>query len=865
MKPEYLEICAWGPYKDKVSIDFTKLGNNGLFLIAGATGAGKTTVFDAICFALYGNVSGQIRGKESLRSDFADPKTKTYVKLIFNHKNKKYEIRRNPKYERPRLRGKGTTTENENASLILEDLKVYEGVMKVNSMIEELLSLNYSQFKQISMLAQGEYQRLLTASSKERTEIFRNIFNTQLYEKMQKILSNRTKELHIKITELKNKTDELIQSVRTENEELKALLISDNYNYEAIAKYLNERAVYLNKEEKDIKYKLENTENKIKENIAKHNKLLHIKKLFEELDFADRELLKLENDKPLIEESEKKLKDIKSAQIVKPSEAEYNIVNKSYMELNKEIENTKKELAALDESYRKIKISYDDREELEKERQVLLGELNELKQLEINYRELEAESIRYKKLTDEYIKAEGLADEKNKEYMESDKIFRRSAIGLAAKYLVEGEPCPICGSLNHPNIARLSNDVPDEKAVDSLKAEYERLHERAAKTGEQAAVSLGRIEAVKESIAKLDIDGRYCKANLKDIIKEKEKRAGKLAESYKKLVNEYNDINIKMQNKRAVLERAEKNKQDTQKKLIIKKNAYMEALNNNGFMSEEAYKKLEGELKYADKLSERIKTYNEKLKSMNDNRERLKSELSDEKRPDTDGMAKLIEEEENKKRLLTNQLQNLLIENASIKRALEELKERTERRLKLETEYGKLSDIEKITRGENSQRLVFEQFVLISCFEDILCAANLRLNKMSAGRYELSRTTKLNDLRSKSSLEIEVLDNYTGKYRHVNTLSGGEAFKAALSLALGTSDIIQNNAAGIQIDILFIDEGFGSLDSESLEQAVETLASLAGSNTMIGIISHVAELKEQIDKQIRVERTAAGSKIFVYS
>lgn len=865
MRPEYLEISAWGPFKDKVSIDFNKLGNRGLFLITGATGAGKTTVFDAVCFALYGNVSGQIRDKDSLRSDFADPETKTYVKLIFSHKNKKYEIFRNPKYQRLRMRGKGTTTENENVRLVLDSSKVYEGIMKVNPMIEELLCLNYVQFKQISMIAQGEYQRLLTANSKDRTEIFRNIFNTQIYEKMQKILTERTKELRLKIIELKNKTDELIQGVLTESEELKELLQGDSFNYELIIKCLNEREEYLNREEKILKTELDNTENIIKKKIAEYNELLNIKKLFAELDRAEEELLKLEIDRAVIEENEKKLIKIKSAQRVKPSEAEFNIVNKSYLELKREIEHTKKELLALDERYSIVKSSYDNRGELEKERQALEIEVNDLKQLEMNYNELDKESVRYKKLTDDYIKAERLAGKKNKEYIESDNLFRRSAIGLAAKYLVEGEPCPVCGSINHPKIAELSKDVPEEGVVERLKAEYERLHAAAVKTGEQAAVSLGRLEAVKSSIIKLDISSKYEKKDLKYVIKEKEQRAIKLYDDYKRSVDEYNAVNLKMQNKKAVLDRAEQNEKAAQIELSAKQSAYREALKSNGFNSEEAYKILEGEIGLAEKLSERIKAYNEKYKSMTDNKERLSMELSNEKRPDTDSTAKIIEEEENKKKLLTNQIQKLLTESTSIKRVLTALRERSAKRLKLEQEYGKLSDIERITKGENSQRLVFEQFVLISYFEDILRAANLRLNKMSAGRYELSRTTKLNDLRSKSSLEIEVLDNYTGKYRHVNTLSGGEAFKAALSLALGTSDIIQNNAAGIQVDILFIDEGFGSLDGESLGQAVETLNSLAGSNTMIGIISHVAELKEQIDKQVKIERTATGSKIFVYS
>ena len=747
MKPLLLEMCGIGPYKNKTTIDFEKVGKKGLFLITGPTGAGKTTIFDGIAFALYGNTSGMTRGKDSLRSDFASIDTDTYVILKFAHRGTVYELYRNPKYIRPKKRGEGFTEKKEDAYLKEGENTLVVGANSVNEKIQGLIGMDYPQFKQISMIAQGEFTSLLINPSKERTKIFRDIFGTGIYEKIRILINAKTNYLRSEIKTYNSKLESSIKGIEVSDE-----FDINNKSYEGIVNELNKEISKLEKQDQEIKEKIKDIDIKIKE--------LAVAIKEEQTAFAIE--VKLNSLKKQVEDIKSQEKDIKKS--IKENELKYLEIPKN--------EETVEGL--------NIKI---------KRMEIFLDKLKEFS-IEINKFE--------KRQKDYLLSFEKMKNEKDKfEYY--DEILRKSMIGLIANELIEGEPCPVCGSTSHPNIAKLSNEVTSKEHVNELKKQYERAKEDSDKKHALALSSketLSNYEMNKEDLNKIK--------EIENEIYEYKKESQIIKEDVEKIKK----CHLKLKN-------------DLDKNQILL-NRINEEINEKEKEFEEISRRL-------TKHEYNIKDYLEKIEH--------------EKREYEEVTSCYSEKISVNKRIL-----RFIVEDLRDKEVLEK-------------EYGIISDLENITSGKNNKNLIFEQYVLSVYFDAILNAANLRFSKMTDGRYLLTRVKEAFSGVTKDSLDIEVLDNYTGKYRGVKTLSGGEVFKAALSLAFGMSDVIQNFAGGVEINTLFIDEGFGALDSQSLDQAIESLLRIANDNRLIGIISHVQELKERIQNQIVIEKTNSGSRI----
>ena len=640
MKPITLTICGWGPYRDEQPpIDFEALGSRGLFLITGATGAGKTTIFDAVTYALYGDLSGKTREKGSVRSDFAAPSTKTYVELVMEHGGKRYRIRRNPEYMRPRKRQSKNgelTKEKENAYLTMPDGSCIEGSSEVTARIRELLKVDINQFRQLSMIAQGEFTRLLTAPSSEKSKIFREIFDTKLYERLEAKLKSSSAELYRQVMEYRHRMEEEV-SVFSPDEELKAeveALVAEAGIYsERLLPFLKEKiSVFLSEEKR-----LRSEEKKAEEEI-------------EEL-----------------------------AGIVKEAEKSRR--------MQQELTEKRQELPAVIREYP----DFHKRSDFEKQRK-------------------EAEEI----------------------------------------------------------CLRISEK---KKTKEALRQERQVLLE-------------------KEGLAR---------------------------------------------------------------------GSFRDELKKAGFTGEEEYRAAFLPEQKRKEEQEAVRDYRQRCHAQEHLIHHLEEELKvREQRNPAEEQQKLAEIRK-KKDSLTEAGSRLWKNRNETEKLYRSLKEKKEKSTALSEKYGIIKDLDDAVNGNNKKRLVLEQYVLAAYFEEILKAANLRLAMMSGGRYTLYRTKEVTDGRSKDSLDMEVLDYYTGRYRSVKTLSGGETFKVSLSLALGMSDVVQAYSGGIQVDALFIDEGFGSLDQESLEQACQTLMSLAESDRMIGIISHVPLLSEKIENQIQVKKTSTGS------
>lgn len=759
MKPVYLELCAWGPYRSKEAVDFERLGENGLFLITGATGAGKTTIFDAICFALYGQVSGELRGQDSLRSGFADGKERTYVKLVFSHRGKRYLAERSPKYERPKLRGGGMTVEAERGVLSFlpgeeEKEKVLaEGALAVTGQVEKLLGLKFKQFKQLSLLAQGEFNQFLTASSRERTQIFRNIFQTDLYDSVQKILNSRSRDISRKIQECRLLEQEAAGRVQTEDAALLEALQAENKDYDNISRLLKKEIERVEEERCQIILEAEAVNSRREVSLSNLEKVRMLREKKETLSRLKNEIASLEKGNPLTEELKKMLDRSKKALELRPLYDHLSLEESRLAKQKREV--------------------LQDRKELEEKQRLYL------------------EASREQTAADSRLKG-------------ARELYNKRIIGILAAELSEGSPCPVCGSVHHPHPA-VTRDGSGENVSEEL---IKKLEEHLRKAEKRKQQILGQAAAVKGSVDKLE-------QQIKALEKELEQ----------------------------------------------KRDMWTKSLLLSGFSGEKDFLGSLTEEDEIRKKEEEIRKREDELQRKKVLFENLSGEINEVEDLDGEALEREAKELKNTYQLLMKKRENLSVRLETEKESSRILGEQRKREAKLSKEYGIVGEVERTVSGYNKKHLVFEQYVLSVYFEEILDAANRRLSRMSDGRYALKRSEETRDGRMKEGMEILVLDSYTGKPRSVKTLSGGESFKAALSLSLGMADVIQAYAGGIQVETLFIDEGFGSLDSESLDQAVEVLYTLAGGNRLVGIISHVEELKDRLERQIIIEKSNIGSKV----
>ncbi|MBQ8823117.1 MAG: SMC family ATPase [Lachnospiraceae bacterium] len=880
MRPIKLCISAWGPYKDRAEIDFTQFFGQGLFLITGATGAGKTTIFDAITYALYGALSGEIRDKErnSVRSDFAEAQTPTFVELTMEHGGKEYFIRRNPEYFRPKKRSSGEgmlTREKENALLNLPDGKVIEGVREVNSKLQELLGVDLQQFKQLSIIAQGEFARLLTASPKDKTKIFREIFGTGIYERFTYNLSKEAKKRYQKVAEQKAKLDE---DLRILAGGFKDMPVAEDVKAEFLG-FLELSAVPFDR----VTQCLETMEQQLSEALTQNKK---------RNDKNEKEILKTQSLLTSIEEENKRIKQFLQAtatlEQLEEQKALYaekegiysGALNASYLEadavkivaIKGQVEKMCLALGLLEQSMAKNQgllaeelPVFERREELSQwisERQEYL---QKKKELEAKQAELSGKKVRLEKDRLQYVALDGEARSRKERY--EDALRRRSyaAIGIAAQLLEEGKPCPVCGALEHPSPAVSQEKVVSEEELELLKAEADSIGEQTQQIyGQvlrlQAEVSmLEKAEALlRESVAKL----QALVEAAREIPKELATLSGeKAAKRLQEICDQVNSLKATIMQQEKQCRESREELQNLGDELEELETDFAEKLKIHGFSDKEAYEAAYMSKMDRDALSEEISGYKERLTAAGQLCSTLKEHITGIELKDS-GEAELhLKSLLELRKELSGENRNLEYSRSEVKRCKKQLAEKEKTIRRESEEYGFIKELENIATGNNPKRLVFEQYVLAGYFDEILVAANIRFRKMSGGRYEMRRVKEVSDGRVKDNLEIEVMDYYTGKPRSVRTLSGGESFKASLSLALGLSDVIQSMNGGIKVDTLFIDEGFGALDGESLDQACNTLNTLVENSRLIGIISHVPELRERISKQLIIEKTGGGSSV----
>lgn len=895
MKPLNLIISAFGPYKGETNIDFRKIGKNGLFLVTGDTGAGKTTIFDAISFALFNEVSGSNRTISSLRSNFATTE-ETFVELEFEHKNKTYKLTRKPPYERIKKSGEGTTTSVADASLEYDD-KIITGTKNVNDKIIEIIGINARQFKQIAMLAQGEFIKILFADSKDRTEIFRKIFETDIYEIITNNLIELARKTKSELESYKTSFTTNTKNIRWAEKPTSVDLIDfkklNQGDIEEILKLLKEEIEkskieydQIDKKNEDLLKNKKQLEEEIKMLNEQNMKIERYQKLMSNLEELSKREKEMKEKETKIKVSEKILSSIlPKEEMVRTIKNEIKENQEKIEKLEKNIKHgeiIEKDNKEKTEKLQKLKKIVDKYQEVSKKEEKNEEEIEKIKNINNSIKEKEKISKNYIMLNEEYKK-------KNEQYLKEEDRFFREQAGIIAEKLVEGVPCPVCGSKTHPNIVKKSENVLNEKELENLKKEVSKLEKINNTEKENITKINSKIETIKETIERgkeKDFDLKQYVQIIIDTKNELEREKAKLKENFEEIIskisNTYEKINdfnfdefsqkidkkiredseVLLENK-TLLKNIQKMIEVKREQYETKNKEYQEKIKTLGFENEIEYKENTLDEKQIENLKIQIDKYKEIVTANKAKIEELGKQLKSKEKVDVSEKEELLKQ-------ITYE-QKVTNEEVLQKKTLLEINIDTNKKLKVTAtellgkmeKVAKIEELSRIASGTafGKRRIAFEQYVQATYFDMIIVEANKRLINMTDNRYVLVRKKTSGKISEKIGLDLDVLDNYNGKLRDIKSLSGGESFKAALALALGLSDIIQSYSGGVVIDTLFIDEGFGTLDTESREQAINTLITLTGDNKLIGIISHVSELKERIDKKIIVNKGQDGSDI----
>ena len=859
MKPTELMMQAFGPYADPVTIDFTPFYRQGLFLISGDTGAGKTTIFDGIMYALYDETSGSSRKAENLRSDYADSKTLTRVRLKFLHKGREYEAERY-----------FSETRRAEAVLTLPDGSVITGKKNVNQAVVDLLGLDYRQFKQVSMIAQGEFLDLLFARSDVRGEVFRKVFRTEYYKTVSDLLKSMAAHAREEERYRQERKKQVLEGLPASLGELPEGELAQGL--EELLEKNRKKDQRLKKEEGMLEQRREQLLREYERVKLENQELKRLGELRERLEGKKEEavlmkaLEKKRRDgqkavtyvKPLLEQHEQRIAELEGLQSL------YG----EFKERKKELEKEKKNWERMEEL----------RERQEKEKQLL----EDMEQQLDYWKEKETEARAVIKLEEDQaaLKEEleqriGEVNQSSVKYENYRADFLKSQAGILSRTLRDKSPCPVCGSLEHPAPAPLLHKDVNEETLRKLEAKKDALQKKMQESFHKCALNQKEWEMRKGQLEQVQGLGRkkdggamlpWIQKKLEEqqvrITKQKSRIRSDVPESreiknhLEETTNEYHLCLGRL---------AEQEKMLPQAKEAVKcsRQTYMNQIKKQGFGSEKIAREAFCTQEELGELENTVRRYQQEMQELQVQIRSLGKRLRGKMYREEDYYQKSLGDMDSQRKAISRerkQIYNDIRQLTQLERQLERLEEESrgseEYRISLQT----LSDTANGTLN-GKPKLSLERYVQSAYFRMIVAEANIKLEGMTNGRYELLVREETSNRQSQIGLDLDVFDYNTGKVRTVKTLSGGEAFKAALALALGVSAVIQSFAGGVWVETIFIDEGFGSLDQESLEQSIATLATLADGNRLVGIISHVNELKERIDNQIQVLKSKKGSRI----
>ncbi len=1016
MRPVKLSMTAFGPYAGTQVLDFTQLGRRNFFLIHGPTGAGKTAILDAICYALYSDTSGAQRDGRQMRSDHAEPAVATEVEFDFSIGAQVYRIRRSPEQERPKKRGTGTTVMPGSATLWKrtgtvdaneEGTVLATGTIRVNEAVESLLGFKSEQFRQVVMLPQGEFRRLLTTNSAERQQILETLFHTGLYQRIELFLKDAAKTLKNRIEELAGRKEWLLResdaaglkALEQRNERHKELLdeLAERITAatgglkearERYAEGLRVRELIVEQQNAaqalgDLetetagigKKRLELSRARLALNIvpaenalaSRHNDLQRAKDNYLRKAGEQEQAFVLQENRERILEAEKKRDPDREAvrlELAGLDELEHRVV--AMETARRTVGEAEKELSVLGDRHNELREYLDQVsqkiDEKRKDREAAAETANRLEMLEVSCKE--AERVSEKRRTLETLRLELTRAEEERErcrtaYDTAEQRYRQAKgeltrlqdawhkgqAAILAGRLAATEPCPVCGSLEHPDPARGGAELPSEeqikerqKSLDDLEASRDQTLEQYSLAENQRLRWSGKITGLEEELgdkAGVDSEALYLEAQKTRALWEEARRAAenlagldreleklkseeKIAgEQLKKAADDLQQARENLGSARAIFTEREANvprelrdpgalqkarqiarqkkqqlektletaikeaekatrnavsartdtqaalagKQDAEKLFEQEKESFRAVLNEAGFNGLQDYRDARRQPEAIKVLETGIKQYDEGLSAARDRLDRASRAAEGLAVPDLEELSAALAAAEEARDRVLREHEGLLKQVEQEEVWLLELCKLAGSLAETEKRYASLGRLAEVATGKNRYGLTFQRFVLGALLDDVTVAATGRLKLMSRGRYHLQRTMDRSRSNAAGGLELEVFDTYTGVARGVATLSGGETFLASLSLALGLADVVQSYAGGIYIDTIFVDEGFGTLDPEALDFALRALIDLQKGGRLVGIISHVPELKERIDARLEVYPAEKGSTV----
>lgn len=921
MKPIELTVSAFGPYAGTEHIDFEKISRNGLYLITGDTGAGKTTVFDAIIFALYGTASGNSRSASMLRSKYASPEIKTYAELKFEYIGRAYTVKRSPSYFRKSLRK--TKSENTlieeppSAELTMPDGKIISGVSAVNKEIVSIIGLDRERFSQVAVLSQGDFLKLLFAPTKDKIDIFRSIFRTEKFRLLQKRISEDLSEAGKQLESVNIKYNQYISSIIYNKDSVYAAdmdgLVNEPrlFSFDDISIIINniiaedkkelemleKESLILAKRSEELAIKLE----RAKIRLETENKL---KKIKLELESSEKLLPKLEQRFTAAEKSmsgtEKISEDIMLIKNSLPDYAKLSAERQSYKQTvdfahsadekylaaKQRINLTEKTIFEYSQELEKLKNAPEEAARLEALAEEKKRIMNELQAFAYKVKEYFDTKNAFEQAAADYKIAADISDDAVLSYSRLERAFLDSQAGILALNLKKGSPCPVCGSIEHPAPAVLSENKINENELKTAKQKSENLRLAAAEKSRLAGEISGREQAERKAIisTSAELFGDVEINELKPLVKE---RFNAVKSELTELVSKLADANSRQKQLTEISFHQEEAQNTLKKleKLAAELSVKSAELKVKASAINDSAEKLAAGLKFSDEAeakSKLNKLENEKSAIENEHKaaknelEKLTAEINSMRSSakaftsqldnlQTENAEKLMlekNEADREKQTLNEKMTQLSSRLAANNTALDGMKKSITELKKAEEKYRMLKALSDTAGGTiaGKEKITLEAYVQTAYMKQITDRANVRLMEMTDGRYELERSTSTESLNGKSGLELDVIDHYNGTLRSVKTLSGGESFEAALSLALGLSDEICSCSGGIQLQSIFVDEGFGTLDEASLTLALDALCRLSQSGRTVGIISHVAELKERIPDKIIIKKDRQTGK-----
>lgn len=909
MRPLRLVLSAFGPYAGEEKIDLEQLGKQGLYLITGDTGAGKTYLFDAIVFALYGEASGGNRDSSMFRSKYAEPETATYVTLRFAYREAVYEVTRSPEYLRPAKRGEGMTIRRAEATLTFPDGHIVTKSKEVTKAIVGLLGIDKNQFTQIAMIAQGDFLRLLYAKTEERSKIFREIFHTGNYQSLQEKLKAECGKLRLQCEQYEQSIRQYQDGIIWEEEtqpatmdEVLTQLTETLKRQQAKIQQTEEKRIQMDVEFADIHRQLGRiqTRQKLKEELEQleqkgillQQELEQLQRIFqeqekdkEEMQSLQRQLITWEEQLTIYDVLEQLQQQIKQLQeTMEQEQVRQENCQQELEQLCATREQVMETLKGLESVELRMVQSRQEEKEYQEQIKTLEALLQAMDKVAYRREELTGKQTVYRQAAERYQQCKA-------EYESLQQRYLDEQAGILAETLEEGKPCPVCGSLSHPLPAGKLEQAPDKAQVEKAKQAWEQSNQVLEKESREAGETKGALEnmekllehqieeAVKDGLLTKQVSGAT-----EEIIREtlgfKQQQYRQFSIMQEQLQKQMLERQKCLQQQPLLEERIEQITRKKQEGELL----FMQA--KTACQTKETQwkqRRKEVAFDHKDKAMEQLQKEREKLTLLQRRLQQTRDEYAEKEMAYQSNLqsCEMLHRQLAEENVESESLEHLSARQQVLQKERDQLTERQkELFLKVETNqrieqgmngrqkemqevekrYGMIRELSNTINGNlaGKDKIMLETYVQIQYFDRIIRRANTRFMVMSAGQYELKRSIQAENMRSQSGLELDVTDHYNGTTRSVKTLSGGEAFLASLSLALGLSDEVQSASGGIVLDTMFVDEGFGSLDETALGQAIDALKALTEGNRLVGIISHVSELQERIEHKLIVKKEKSG-------